>query len=137
MAKVVLVGGCFDILHLGHIIFLEKARKKGDKLVVLLESDKRVRELKGEGRPIHTQKDRARVLSAIKSVDKIISLPSDMKDGDYDKLVKRIRPSFIATTKGDSNLSHKIRQAKLVGARIVEIENIKGLSSSKLAKEIL
>ena len=64
--KIVLVGGCFDILHLGHVVFLEKAKKEGDVLVVLLESDEKVRFLKGKGRPVHTQSERAEILSALK-----------------------------------------------------------------------
>ena len=71
----VLAGGCFDVLHPGHIVFLEKAKKAGDYLVVLLESDKKIRKLKGKGRPVHSQKERAEILSALKSVDSVVCLP--------------------------------------------------------------
>src|SRR3990167_9728836 len=72
---VVLAGGCFDILHPGHVIFLEKAKKTGDILVVLLESDQKVKELKGINRPVHTQIDRAQVLFALRAVDYVVMLP--------------------------------------------------------------
>ncbi|MBI3343244.1 adenylyltransferase/cytidyltransferase family protein, partial [Candidatus Gottesmanbacteria bacterium] len=60
--KKILVGGCFDLLHYGHIRFLEEAKKLGDHLVVALESDENVRRMKGEGRPIHTQAQRKEML---------------------------------------------------------------------------
>src|SRR5690242_1743275 len=81
--KTVLVGGCFDILHLGHITFLEKAKKMGDRLVVLLESDQKTKLLKGPKRPVHSQKDRAKVLSALRFVDFVIMLPFLKKEQDY------------------------------------------------------
>ena len=138
MKKTVLVGGCFDILHLGHIIFLEKAKQKGDTLVVLLESDEAVRFLKGAGRPINPQKTRAKILSSLKSVDKVVLLKNKMTDKDYDFLIQKIKPAIIATTKNDPYIHHKMRQAKLVGAKVAEVtKNIANYSSSKLAKEIL
>lgn len=138
MKKIVLVGGCFDILHLGHIIFLERAKEKGDSLVVLLESDEAVKFLKGAGRPINPQKTRAKILSSLRSVDKVILLKSKMTDKDYDLIVKKIKPSVLATTKNDPSIHHKIRQAKLVGGKVIVVtKNIANYSSSKLAKEIL
>ena len=65
--KVVLVGGCFDLLHYGHIAFLKEAKKHGDYLIVLLESDENVRRLKGEGRPFHTQKQRKEMLASCRT----------------------------------------------------------------------
>ncbi|KKR32159.1 MAG: Glycerol-3-phosphate cytidyltransferase TagD, partial [Candidatus Gottesmanbacteria bacterium GW2011_GWC2_39_8] len=88
----ILVGGCFDILHFGHIKFLENAKKYGDKIIIALESDKRVRKLKGENRPFHKQTERAEILANLTLVDYIIMLPSFSKDSDYKKLVETIRP---------------------------------------------
>ena len=116
--KIDLVGGCFDILHVGHIRFLQKARALGDKLIILLESDKRIKEMKGEARPINSQKDRAEVLTALEDVDSVILLPSVMSNNDYDEIVKQIKPTFIATTKGDSNVEYKKRAATLVNAKV-------------------
>lgn len=116
--KIVLVGGCFDVLHPGHIIFLEKAKKAGNYLVVLLESDEKIRKIKGEKRPVHNQKERALVLSALKAVDFIIPLPYLEKEDDYDRLILKISPDLIAATKGSKDIDHKIRSAKKAGAKV-------------------
>src|SRR6478672_2927309 len=67
--KLVFTNGVFDILHVGHVRYLAQAREMGDALVVAINSDASVRELKGEARPLVTQNDRAEVLSALRSVD--------------------------------------------------------------------
>lgn len=131
--KIVLVGGCFDILHVGHIRFLQKARSLGDKLIVLLESDKHIKQLKGEGRPINSQKDRAEVLASLEDVDTVILLPPNIKNEDYDAFVKQINPDIIATTKGDPNIKFKERTAVLVGAKVKYVTPmISGYSTSKI-----
>lgn len=117
----ILVGGCFDILHIGHITFLEKAKKKGEILIVLLESDEFIRKTKGKGRPINKQKDRAKILSSIKFVDFIITLPLMKGDLDYDKLIVKLDPDIIATTSGDKSIAHKKRVAKLTKAKLIAV----------------
>src|SRR5215211_7566483 len=67
--KVVFTNGCFDLLHPGHVRYLEQARALGDALIVALNSDRSVRELKGERRPILTEDERAEVMAALASVD--------------------------------------------------------------------
>lgn len=67
--KLVVTNGCFDILHLGHVTYLETARNQGDALLVGLNSDASVGELKGSGRPVNAEDDRAAVLAALESVD--------------------------------------------------------------------
>lgn len=116
--SIVLVGGCFDILHPGHIIFLEKAKKQADILIVLLESDERIKILKGEKRPIHNQEERAFILSSLKFIDYILLLPTFDLDLSYDKIIMQINPQIIAVTKGDINIEHKQRSAGLLGAKI-------------------
>ena len=74
---VVATGGCFDVLHAGHIASLDAARRLGDALVVLLNSDDSVRRLKGPGRPVVGQEDRARVLAALRSVDAVVVFEQD------------------------------------------------------------
>lgn len=132
---IVLVGGCFDILHVGHIRFLKEAKKYGDFLFVLLESDQTIRRAKGEYRPINSQKDRADILSSFFNVDYVIMLPQFNIDKDYDHLISKIRPDIIAATKGDPNIRHKKRQAKMLNAKVINvISNISNRSTSNLIK---
>ncbi len=132
--KIVLAGGCFDILHIGHARFLSEARGMGDYLVLLLESDEKVKELKGENRPIFVQKERAEMLSALRSVDVIVLLPMMEEDSDYLDLVMKIKPGLIAVTENDPQIDKKMGQAKEVGAELKIISLTKTVSTSKLAK---
>lgn len=134
--KKVLVGGCFDLIHIGHIYFLEEAKKLGDKLVVLLESDETITRLKGEHRPIHTQKQRKQMLEAIKFVDEVISIPPLKTDQEYVDVVQTIHPDIIAFTEGDPILTKKIKQTELIGARAVIIPRIPNISTTSLAKAL-
>jgi FAD synthetase len=128
--KTVLVGGCFDILHYGHIYFLKKAKKLGDILIVALESDENTRKLKGINRPIHTQKQRAEILKSLKFVDKVISLPPSP---DYKLLTKNIKPDIIACDPEDMLLKNREAYEDL-GAKIVIIPKIKTPSTTQIAK---
>lgn len=132
---VVLVGGCFDILHAGHIEFLKQARKFG-KVVILLESDTNIRKIKGDGRPVNNQNDRAIVLDNLKSVDYVISLNEMTKDEDYDKLIVQIKPAYIALTAGDPNIKKRKEQCEMVGAKLLTITKIPGKSTSALINKI-
>jgi len=132
MTKKVLVGGCFDILHYGHIQFLKKAKALGDYLIVILESDKRVKELKGISRPIHTQDQRREALESLKFVDEVIILGDKMEDTDYEKVIKKINPQIIAITKGSNVKTH----FEVVNAKVIEIPRISAPSSSQIAKLI-
>jgi rfaE bifunctional protein nucleotidyltransferase chain/domain len=134
MKKIVLVGGCFDLLHYGHISFLKQAKALGDYLVVALESDENVKRMKGDARPIHTQAQRKEMLESLSVVDEVIVLPTMHGDRDYYELVRRIKPSVIAVTEGDRALVKKREQAEEVGARLVEIPKIHTPSTSQLAK---
>ncbi len=135
--SIVLAGGCFDILHPGHVLFLQEAKKQGDVLFILLENDNTIRKKKGHDRPIHTQKDRAMILENLTIVDYVIPLPQLYTDKDYDDLLSRLKPTIIATTKGDTNQHHKDRQAKLIGAQVVEvIQRIQHASTTALAKTL-
>lgn len=135
--KIVLVGGCFDILHVGHIEFLKKAKEKGNVLFVLLESDKKVKQIKGESRPIHTQEERAKVLSALETVDYVILIPYFAKNQDYDNLAVQIKPDIIATTKADKYRKHKERQAKLLNAQVLDvIDRLPNKSTNLLAQKL-
>ena len=131
---VVLVGGCFDLLHFGHISFLKKAKSFGNRLIVALESDENVRRMKGDSRPIHSQIQRKEMLETLSCVDEVITLPPMKGDRDYYELVRKIKPSVIAITEGDSHIVKKTEQAKEIGARLVAIPKIHTPSTSQLAK---
>ena len=129
--KVVLVGGCFDILHYGHICFLKESKKLGDRLVVFLESDENTRKLKGPKRPIHSQEQRSEILKSLSFIDEVVSLPPLP---DYRKLTKGVNPQIIAVTQGDPMLKEKKEHAKKVGAKVVVIPEIKTKSTTQIAK---
>jgi rfaE bifunctional protein nucleotidyltransferase chain/domain len=132
--RIVLTGGCFDILHIGHVRFLSEARGMGDYLVVLLESDRNVKKLKGKDRPVFIQKERAEMLSSIRSIDLIVLLPVMENDNDYLNLVMKIKPDIIAVTEDDPHIEKKSRQAEKVGAMLEIVPLTKTFSTSKLAK---
>lgn len=134
--NIVLVGGCFDVIHYGHIEFLRKSKALGDWLLVALESDKNVWRRKGDNRPIHTQKMRKEMLEALSFVDEVILLPTMIHDQDYEKLVSDIHPAIIAVTEGDSYVEQKKKQAEKIGATVVEIPKVHTPSTSQLAKLI-
>jgi rfaE bifunctional protein nucleotidyltransferase chain/domain len=119
--KIVLVGGCFDILHPAHIEFLRLSKKEGDILVILLESDTNIKKNKGEKRPLNNQDTRAENLSKLSEVDYVILLKTPDSSQYYYNLVKSIRPDIIAVTKGDPLLSVKKEQATIVGGKVVEV----------------
>ena len=130
--RIVLTGGCFDILHVGHVRFLSEAKKLGDTLVVLLESDENVKKLKGKNRPVFIQKERAEMLSALRSVDFIVLLPMMESDGDYSDLVMRIKPDIIVLTERDPLFEKKKEQAKKVGGELKVVSLTETYSTSKL-----
>ena len=132
--KKVLVGGCFDLLHYGHIRFLEEAKKLGDWLVVALESDENARRMKGDGRPIHTQQQRKELLKALSCVDEVIALPPMRNHQEYYDLVTRVAPQVIAITEGDPLESNKREQAAKAAAQLIVIPKIPTPSTSQLAK---
>jgi len=132
--RIVLTGGCFDILHIGHVRFLSEAKRMGDYLVVLLESDKKVRKLKDKNRPIFIQRERAEMLAALGCVDLVVLLPVMENNDDYLNLVMKIKPDIIAVTEDDPQLENKRRQAKEVGGKLKIISLTKTFSASKLAE---
>lgn len=134
MTKKVLVGGCFDFIHFGHISFLKQAKAFGDHLVVALESDENVRLSKGETRPIHSQLERQEMLRALSFVDEVIPLPIMKTDQEYFDLVNQVKPTVIAITQGDPIKNKKLEHAQRVGAELIEIPKIHTPSTSQLAK---
>ena len=132
---IVLVGGCFDILHFGHIQFLHKAQQAGDYLIIALEPDERITHYK-KRTPMHTQEERAHNLLALRAVDHVIALPLLQGFDDYLKLVKDVMPHVIAVTSGDPQMDNKQKQADAVGARLVVVtDRIEPFSSSAIYQQ--
>jgi D-beta-D-heptose 7-phosphate kinase / D-beta-D-heptose 1-phosphate adenosyltransferase len=127
--KVVFTNGCFDILHAGHIHYLEAAKGYGDILILGLNSDRSVKELKGENRPINTQLDRAYILAALEAVDYVVIFDEDTP---YE-LIKAVKPNILV--KGGD-----YEGMVVVGQDIVEelkIEQfVSGKSTSKTIEKI-
>jgi len=134
--KTVLTGGCFDIFHYAHYLFLKKAKKEGDYLIVLLESDEFIRKKKNR-EPIHNQKQRAKILSALSFVDMVILLPYGLRDEDYLQIVKLISPTVIAVSAHDPKIKQKTKQAKAVGGKVkVVIDHLKNFSTTAIIKKL-
>jgi len=131
--KVVFTNGCFDILHLGHIDYLEKARALGDKLVVAVNTDTSVEKLKGPQRPINDQLARTRMLAALSFVDFVILFGEDTP---YE-LIKSIKPDILV--KGSDYLAEDIVGADIViakGGQVKTIDLVSGFSTTKLIENI-
>lgn len=130
--KVVLAGGCFDIFHYGHHIFLQKARSVGDKLIVLLESDEYIASVKKK-QPVHTQKQRSEILAALEYVDLVVLLPYfDNPNENYRVIVEKIKPQIIAYTTGDKQEHRKKEFAQMVHGTTYEVPFLSSFSSSQL-----
>ena len=89
--QVVFTNGCFDILHVGHVQMLSEAKKRGDHLIVGLNSDASVKRLKGDNRPVNNQGDRKYLLESIRYVDEVIIFDEDTPI----ELIRRIRPNLL------------------------------------------
>ena len=131
--KVVFSNGCFDILHLGHIEYLEKAKALGDKLVVGVNDDESVRELKGSERPINNENARARMLAALEFVDGVTIFSEDTPK----ELIRYLVPNILV--KGsDYNISN-IVGADIVmanGGEVKTIDLVEGYSTTKLIQKL-
>lgn len=133
--KLVLVGGCFDIIHAGHIMFLKEAKKHGDFLMIILESDDYIKKTKGSNRPINTAKDRAMILANLMITDYVVNLPFIKNDSGYDEMIYKLKPDIIATTTGDPGRHHKERQSRLIGSKVVDVLNrIDNKSTTRIAR---
>ncbi len=131
--KVVFTNGCFDILHLGHIDYLEKARQLGDVLAIGLNTDQSVNKLKGPGRPINNEHARARLLAAMAFVDVVILFD----DPTPESLISQVRPDVLV--KGDDYNMENIVGAKFVkdiGGKVVTLQLVEGYSTTELIKKI-
>jgi len=118
--KTVLIGGCFDLIHFGHLKFLEKAKERGDFLIIALESDEFIKKRKRK-QPLHSQSERAEILASLIMVDLIVLLPFFVSGKGYFDLVKLISPHVIAVTSGDPQFENKKKQIEEIGGQLVTV----------------
>lgn len=131
--KVVTTNGCFDILHVGHVRYLNKSKSFGDILVVALNTDASVKRLKGESRPINNENDRAEVLLNLESVDYVVLFDEDTPV----KLLEAIKPDIH--TKGADYTVETLPEAEIIiknGGKIEFISFVEGKSTTNTIKKI-
>jgi D-beta-D-heptose 7-phosphate kinase/D-beta-D-heptose 1-phosphate adenosyltransferase len=127
--RVVFTNGCFDLLHKGHVTYLEKARKLGDILVVALDTDESVRSLKGEGRPINNLADRMEVIAALESVDYV----TWFENSDPQPLIRKVHPMVLV--KGGDWKPDQILGSRDVlswGGKVKSLPYVEGRSTTKM-----
>ncbi|MBP7211490.1 D-glycero-beta-D-manno-heptose 1-phosphate adenylyltransferase [bacterium] len=130
---VVTTNGCFDILHVGHVRYLTKTKSYADYMVVLLNSDKSVKAIKGEGRPINNQDDRAEVLCALSCVDFVVFFDENSPRD----LLEEIKPNVH--TKGADYTVETLPEADVIlknGGRLEFIEFVQGKSTTNTLKAL-
>lgn len=131
--KIVFTNGCFDLLHVGHIRYLAQAKKLGDFLIIGLNSDNSVKELKGEDRPINSFEDRATLLSAIESVDLVIMFEEQTPEN----LIKDIVPDILVKG-GDYNIEDIVGYQTVIqnGGQVKSLSFHDGYSSTNYINKI-
>ena len=126
---IIWINGCFDIIHSGHIELFRYARSLGEKLVVGIDTDDRVKTSKGESRPINSLEDRVKVVSSIRYVDEVVTFSSD------EELLKRIKASQTQLIVVGSDYEGR----KVIGEELVPVtffRRIPNKSSTKIINEI-
>lgn len=127
--KIIFTNGCFDILHIGHIKYLEVAKKMGDILIVGVNSDESVKRLKGENRPVNTEFDRAYLLSALECVDYTIIFDEDTP---YE-LIKKVKPDILVKG-GDYRFQNVVGSDIAKEVRFVDF--VDGKSTTNIIEKI-
>lgn len=130
---IVFTNGVFDILHMGHVSYLSKARDLGDVLIIGLNTDKSVKKIKGPKRPINKQSDRAGILSALEFVDYVVSFSEETPE----KLIKLIKPDVLV--KGADYKIKDIVGSEFVtsyGGKVKRIGLLKGRSTTRVVKKV-
>ena len=131
--KIVFTNGCFDIIHLGHVDYLERARDMGSRLVVGLNTDNSVGRFKGPGRPVQNEDSRARVLASFQFVDLVVPFDEDTPL----ELISALLPNILV--KGSDYLAENIVGADVVkkaGGEVKTVDFVPGYSTSRLVEKI-
>jgi rfaE bifunctional protein nucleotidyltransferase chain/domain len=131
--KLVFTNGVFDILHVGHVRYLQQARELGDALVVAINSDASARELKGEGRPLTTENDRAEILAAMACVD-YVTVFDNLSPR---RLIAELLPEVLVKG-GDyaPDQIHGREEVEAAGGRVVSLPFVEGASTSGLIERV-
>ncbi|RMF92206.1 MAG: bifunctional D-glycero-beta-D-manno-heptose-7-phosphate kinase/D-glycero-beta-D-manno-heptose 1-phosphate adenylyltransferase HldE [Candidatus Schekmanbacteria bacterium] len=132
--KIVFTNGCFDILHMGHIYLLQKAKAFGDILIVAINTDSSIKRIKGENRPLISEGERAKILSALSCVDYVTFFDDDTPMN----IIKKIKPDVLV--KGGDYSKNEVVGAEFVeknGGRVELVKVVKGLSTTNIIKKIL
>lgn len=131
---IVLGTGCFDILHIGHLYFLEDARQQGEILVIGVNSDESVRQIKGDKRPIMQEKSRATLVSAFRCVDYTFIY----NDTVADDCILNLRPDVFAIGEESARIYHsEIDAARRVSAAVHEVRRMPSVSTTSVVTAIL
>ncbi len=135
--KVVLVTGVFDILHSQHQKLLQKAKKLGDKLVVGLESDSRVKKLKGDSRPQNTINKRLNNIKDLNTVDYVFKLPNLSTSKKRQTFIKKLKPHILAVSASTPHLSQKRRLMRQVDGHVkVILPHNPAISTTKIVQSL-
>ena len=129
--RIVLANGCFDVLHVGHVRYLSAAKALGDKLIVAVNADASVRQLKGEGRPAMPESERAELLAALEAVDAVLVFP----ELDVRAVIREIRPDVHA--KGTDYTAESVPERDEVvacGGRVAIVGDPKDHSASEFLR---
>ena len=134
----VLVTGVFDILHTEHIKFLKKAKALGEELIVGIESDKRVRQIKGEGRPINNQEVRKKNLEKLGLADKVLILPEKFSlPEQHLKFLQQVKPDILAVSSHTAHQKEKSKLMELVGGKLMVVHQYNPeVSTTKMIEDL-
>ena len=132
-ARLVFTNGVFDLLHVGHVRYLAQARALGDALVVAINSDRSVRELKGPDRPVFDQAERAEILAALRDVDYVVVFD----DVSPRSLIARLLPDVLVKG-GDYQLDeiHGREEVEAAGGRVISLPFVPGASTTSLLERM-
>jgi D-beta-D-heptose 7-phosphate kinase/D-beta-D-heptose 1-phosphate adenosyltransferase len=131
--RIVMTNGCFDILHAGHVSYLEKARALGDRLIVAVNDDASVRRLKGENRPVNSLDHRMHVLSSLQSVDWVVAFSGETPE----QLICKLNPDVLV--KGGDYRPEDIAGSRCVrdnGGEVVVLDYIEGCSTTRIIEQL-
>jgi D-beta-D-heptose 7-phosphate kinase/D-beta-D-heptose 1-phosphate adenosyltransferase len=132
--KIIFTNGCFDILHAGHVEYLEAAKDLGDKLIVGVNSDQSVKELKGKNRPLNMLEHRAKLLASLRCVDAVVVFG----DKTPIKLISAVKPDILVKG-GDYKINEIVGHEEVVksGGKVMTIPLVKGISTTKIIQKMI